>query len=65
MSGKNTGIIIGLFLITISLLLLGIQDKNGSPEIAIYLISAVLTMGIIFSVNFILKRKERDKHQEN
>lgn len=65
MNGKNTGIIIGLFLITISLLLFGIQDKNGRPEIAIYLISAVLTMGIIFSVNFILKRKERDKHQEN
>lgn len=65
MSGKNTGIIVGLFLITISLLLFGIEDKIGSPEIAIYLISAVLTMGIIFSVHLILKRKERDKQQEN
>lgn len=62
---KQYGITIGLFLIFLSILLIEIEDKLRKPEIVIYFISAVLTIGVILLLNSFVKRKDRKKRQEN
>lgn len=62
---KQYGITIGLFLIFLSILLIEIEDKLRKPEIVIYFISAVLTIGVILLLYSFVKRKDRKKSQEN
>ncbi|KAF5060467.1 hypothetical protein [Proteiniclasticum sp. QWL-01] len=62
---KQYGITIGLFLIFLSILLIEIEDKLRKPEIVIYFISAVLTIGVILLLYSFVKRKDRKKRQEN
>lgn len=62
---KRYGITIGLFLIFLSILLIEIEDKLRKPEIVIYFISAVLTIGVILLLYSFVKRKDRKKRQEN
>lgn len=61
---KRYGITIGLFLIFLSILLIEIEDKLRKPEIVIYFISAVLTIGVILLLYSFVKRKDRKKRQE-
>lgn len=61
---KQYGITIGLFLIFLSILLIEIEDKLRKPEIVIYFISAVLTIGVILLLYSFVKRKDRKKRQE-
>lgn len=64
MTGRHSGIFIGLFLISMSILLLQIEDKIRQPEIVLYFVSAVLTIGVAFILFSLIKRRDRD-HQEN
>ena len=65
MTVKHTGIFIGLFLIGITVLFLEIEDKIRQPEIVIFFISGVLTIGVALILYTLVKRTNRGGHQEN
>lgn len=63
MTGRFSGIIMGLFPIILSFLVLEIEDQVNQPEVILYVLSAILTLAVVAIVFYLVRH--RNHRQEN